>query len=133
MGTAEQRCRHALHWESPDNFIDMHGEFCNAVNGLKRSEDNSNPLKAGLLDAAAYFGIPVMESSHKTIMRERILQGPPWSTSEIKKILSYCQEDVDIQAQLWRAMQPHFRDPKWYAHALLRGRYIANLAYVEDW
>jgi hypothetical protein len=133
MGTAEQRCRHALGWEAPVHFIDMHGEFCNAVNGLKESDDKSNPLKAGLIDAAKYLGIPAMESSRKAAMRERILRGPPWSSADVAKILDYCQEDVDVQAQLWVAMQPWFSDPKWCAQALLRGRYIENLSYVEDW
>jgi DNA polymerase I-like protein with 3'-5' exonuclease and polymerase domains len=56
-----------------------------------------------------------------------ILGGGPWSDTEKKSILKYCEGDVDALGRLLPAMLPQIDLPR----ALLRGRYMAAAAAME--
>ena len=54
----------------------------------------------GLLGALAYYGLSAVSAKYKDAMRERILQGPPYSPEERERILSYCSSDITETADL---------------------------------
>ncbi len=86
--SAELGVFRALGWSQPKHVIDTFTEFRARVNGL--------PQGAGLIDAAAYFGIDAIESLAKKSMVALILRGPPWSAEEWAEILHYCESDVRL-------------------------------------
>jgi hypothetical protein len=117
--SAELGVFRALGWPQPKHVIDTFTEFRARVNGL--------PQGAGLIDAAAYFGIDAIESLAKKSMVALILRGPPWSTEEWEKILYYCESDVRLLERVLLAMLPGIDLPR----ALLRGRFMKAAALVE--
>ena len=117
--SAELGVFRALGWSQPKHVIDTFTEFRARVNGL--------PQGAGLIDAAAYFGIDAIESLAKKSMVALILRGPPWSTEEWEEILHYCESDVRLLERVLLAMLPGIDLPR----ALLRGRFMKAAARVE--
>ena len=117
--SAELGVFRALGWPQPKHVIDTFTEFRARVNGL--------PQGAGLIDAAAYFGIDAIESLAKKSMVALILRGPPWSAEEWAEILHYCESDVRLLERVLLAMLPGIDLPR----ALLRGRFMKAAAGVE--
>ena len=117
--SAELGVFRALGWSQPKHVIDTFTEFRARVNGL--------PQGAGLIDAAAYFGIDAIESLAKKSMVALILRGPPWSAEEWAEILHYCESDVRLLERVLLAMLPGIDLPR----ALLRGRFMKAAARVE--
>jgi hypothetical protein len=123
---AEWSCFLALGWPLPARVIDLFAEF--------RVETNGRPLPAGrsLLGALSAHGIRAITSAEKHDMRDLVLRGGPWSDSERRAILDYCQSDVDCLGPLLERMLPRLRlDPLGLGQALLRGRYTTAVAHME--
>lgn len=123
FSSAEMGCHTALNWSRPRNILDLYAEFRCRTNGL--------PLPAGngLLGACTYFGIGGGDATYKDMMRDRILQGPPYTDAEKTQILDYCHKDVVLTTQLFKAM----RDEIDLQRALLRGRYMWAVALMENY
>lgn len=117
--SAEMGVFRALGWPQPKFVLDTFTEFRARTNGL--------PQGAGLIDAAAYFGIDSIESLAKKNMVALILRGPPWSAEEWVEILRYCESDVLLLERVLLAMLPGIDLPR----ALLRGRFMKAAAVVE--
>ena len=117
--SAELGVFRALGWSQPKHVIDTFTEFRARVNGLRQG--------AGLIDAAAYFGIDAIESLAKKSMVALILRGPPWSAEEWAEILHYCESDVRLLERVLLAMLPGIDLPR----SLLRGRFMKAAAAVE--
>ncbi|MET4514306.1 DNA polymerase [Bradyrhizobium sp. I1.7.5] len=117
--SAELGVYRALGWPQPRFVLDTFTEFRARTNGLAQA--------AGLIDAAAYFGIDAMESLAKKAMVTLILRGPPWSEQEPADFLYYCESDVLTLERIFLAMLPRIDLP----HALLRGRFMKAAAAVE--
>jgi hypothetical protein len=111
----------ALGWELPVRILDLHAEFRWLMSGFKG-------LRHGQLDAMEAFGLPHMEDFYKSDMRALCCRGGPFSDSEARQIMGYCEEDVDGLAALFDKMEPGLQWPQ----AIARGRYTAALAKVED-
>ena len=124
--SAEFGCFRALNWPKPANILDLFAEFRERTNGL------STPAGAGLVGALTYFGLDPISAQEKDRLRLLILRGGPWSESERKKILEYCETDIVALEQLLPAMLPprSNRDID-LPRALLRGRYMAAAAAME--
>lgn len=126
FASAELSCFLALNWPSPPNILDLFAEFRAETNGLPTTAGNS------LLGACAHFGVDTMGAEDKTAMRDLILAGGPWSRSERRKILDYCEGDVDATARLFDRMRSRIEARvHGIAHALLRGRYMVAVARME--
>ena len=76
VANAECACHLALGWPLPANVLDLSPVFRCVVNG------RIVPQGKGLLGALAYYGLNSIGAKHKDAMRERILQGPPFSPEE---------------------------------------------------
>lgn len=120
--SAEWGCHLALGWSLPRNVIDLYAEFRNLTNGLPVPSGN------GLLGALRWFGLDVMAASEKKDMRDLILSGGPWPTTQKRRILDYCERDVRALEILVPRMERHIdRVPE----ALQRGRYTKAAARME--
>jgi hypothetical protein len=124
--SAEVGCFLSLGWLEPARLLDLFAEFRNETNGLTLAEGSS------LLGALAYHHIPSITSDQKHEDRELVMRGGPWSGSERRRILDYCQTDVDALGPLLERMLPHIRAREaGLGQALLRGRYMAAAARIE--
>ncbi|MCK0172348.1 hypothetical protein MWU53_14890 [Aliiroseovarius sp. S1123] len=127
FASAELKCFRTLGWPTPERVLDLYAEYRLWQNG------NTCARGYGLLDAAAAFGIKYMGATKKTTMRNLILSGGPWSTREQLLILNYCEADVKLTTELFRAMWPAISAvPDGLGQALFRGRYMTSVAVMES-
>ena len=87
--SAEWGCFLALGWPPPRRILDLYAEFRNATNGL------TLPNGRGLLAALSHHSIPSITSGQKDEERALVMRGGPYSGEERRRILDYCQTDVD--------------------------------------
>ena len=92
--SAEMACHLALNWPLPANVLDLFTEFRNLTNGLEV------PCGNGLLGALAWFALDSITAADKDTMRDLALRGAPWTPSERKALLEYCESDVDALSRL---------------------------------
>jgi DNA polymerase I len=85
---AESACHLALGWKRPARVLDLSPVFRNITNG------RTTPAGKGLLGALRYYGVDTISAQHKDAMRDRIIQGWPFTPEEREKILDYCASDV---------------------------------------
>jgi hypothetical protein len=124
--SAEVGCFLALGWPVPARLLDLYAEFRNETNGL------ALPGGSSLLGALAYHHIPSITSDQKHEERELVMRGGPWTDAERRRILDYCQTDVDCMEPLLERMAGHIRArPAGLGQALLRGRYMTAAARME--
>ena len=83
---------------------------------------------AALVGALRFFGLDSLDLAHKKSMRDRILQGPPFTEQEKREILDYCEDDVRALARLLPRLLPTIRS---WPHALHRGRVQWAIAKIE--
>lgn len=119
--SAEMGCHIPLHFPFPVYLLDLFAEFRCLTNGVRVPSGNS------LIGACTYYGLSSSDVTYKDSMRDRILQGKPFSKEEIKDILTYCQKDVEMTARLFFRMEKDIDLP----YALLRGRYMTAIANME--
>lgn len=121
--SAEMSCHIALNFPRPASILDLFAEFRVTTNG-RFTKGN------GLLAACANYGIPTMSKDYKEAMRDRILQGEPYTDAEKEEIMDYCQGDVTVTTKLYHAMKNSgaLND---LPNALMRGRYMWALAMME--
>ena len=128
MISAEFGCHIPLGWGQPGCALDPYVEF--------RHFTNDGAVKAGqrekgfysLNGAPQYFCENGIDTAHKDEMRDRIIQGPPFSADERAIILDYCEEDVRALALLVRHIVPTIRS---LPHALGRAKFMWVTAQQE--
>jgi hypothetical protein len=128
MNSAEFGCHIALGWGQPACSLDAYIEFRHLTNnGAIKSGDRDKGFY-GLLGALRYFGQDGISAEHKDALRDRIIQGPPFTTDEHHAILAYCEEDVDALIRLVPHLIPTIRS---LPHALFRAEYQWAIAHQE--
>jgi DNA polymerase I len=126
--SAEFGCHIALGWGQPACSIDPYIEFRHLVNdGSVKSGDRPRGFHS-LAGALRYFGNDGIDAAHKEDMRDRIIQGPPFSDTERRAIMEYCHDDVDALAWLVPRIIPTIRS---LPHALSRAQYMWVQAQQE--
>lgn len=118
---AEISCHLTLGWQTPQCVLDLYVEFRNLTNGLE------TPLGRGLPAAMAWFGLNGVDALEKEGMRNLAMRGGPFTATERRALLDYCQSDVDALAMLFARIQPQIDMPR----AILRGRYTVAAARIE--
>ena len=121
FASAELGCHISLNFPRPANVLDLYAEFRCTTNGLIL------PSGRGLVGAMNYYRLPGADAEYKDMMRERIMQGPPYNEEEQVHILDYCQKDVELTAKLFKHMEGSIDLDR----ALLRGRYTWAVAMME--
>jgi DNA polymerase-1 len=121
VGNAELGCHLSLNWPLPANVLDLSAEFRCITNG------RTVPAGKGLLGALAYFGLDGADSKYKDAIRDRIIEGWPFTNKEREEILLYCASDVDAMVRLLPKMLPDIE----FDAALHRGEFVAASARME--
>jgi DNA polymerase I len=121
----------ALGWNLPVNLLDLRLEFILRHNGLLEKGS-----VISLISVMRYYGLLTEDAAeaveYKDMMRDRILQGPPYNDAEKAEILDYCQTDVEMTEQLLLKMYPwgptgiDVED-----RSLFLGRYAESVAYMN--
>jgi DNA polymerase I len=128
MLSAEFGSHIALGWGQPARALDPYIEFRHHTNdGRIKSGDREKGFYS-LDGALRYFHVDGIDTAHKTDMRDRIVQGPPFSAEERRAILEYCEDDVRSLARLLPHILPTIRS---LPHALARTNFMWAIAQQE--
>jgi DNA polymerase family A len=129
MLAAEFGVHAAKGWGEPACAIDAYVEFRHYVNdGAVKSSDREKGFYS-IGGALRYFLEDEIDVTRKHDMRERILQGPPFSDQEQRDILNYCEDDVRALARLIPHIVPTIRPP--LGHAMFRAKHQWATAQQE--
>jgi DNA polymerase I len=119
MLSAEFGTHIAIGWGQPACALDAYLEFRHYVNdGALKAADREKGFHS-LAGALRYFCEDELDTAHKEDMRDRIIQGPPFTPDERDRILSYCNGDVDALGRLIPHIVPAIRS---LPHALFRAK-----------
>jgi hypothetical protein len=128
MATAEFGVHIAKGWGQPACALDAYVEFRHYVNdGAVKAADREKGFYS-LAGAERYFCEPELDTARKTAMRDRILQGPPFTTDEEQAFLDYCEDDTRELARFVTHIVPTIRS---LPHALFRGKFQWAMAQAE--
>lgn len=128
LNSAEFGCHIALGWGQPACSIEAYVEFRHLTNdGAVKAAEREKGFHS-LSGALRYFGDDSIDTAHKNEMRDRIVQGPPFTAGERQVILDYCQEDVDALARLVPHLIPTIRS---LPHATKRAEFMWATAQQE--
>jgi len=106
-------------WGEPACALDAYVEFRHYVNnGAIKGGDRDKGFY-GIDGALRYFLENEIDHARKQAMRDRILQGPPFSALEKRDSLDYCEDDVRKLARLVPHIIPTIRS---LPHAMLRAK-----------
>ena len=129
MLAAEFGFHAAQGWGEPACALDAYVEFRHYVNdGSIRGGDREKGFFS-IGGALRYFLEDEIDVTRKHDMRERILQGPPFSAQEQRDILDYCEDDVRALARVVPHIVPTIRPP--FAHATFRAKFQWTIAQQE--
>jgi len=116
----------SLGWSVPTRIVDLFAEFRRETNALAVPEGRK------LLAALSRHHIAHITSDEKKAGRDLVMRGGPWTRSERREILDYCETDVICLPALLEAMLPQIAPTaQALGQALLRGRYMAAVARME--
>jgi hypothetical protein len=124
VANAECTCHLALGWPLPKKIIDLSPLFRCVINGRIVA-----PQGKGLIGALAHYVIDTISARYKDKIRNRIIQGWPFTAEEQEEILRYVMSDVDpLPTLLARLMlEPEFN----LGTALHWGEFAAVSAQME--
>jgi hypothetical protein len=126
--SAEFGFHQALGWGQPAAALDAYVEYRHYVNdGAIKSGDREKGFYS-LAGALRYFCEDEIDTAYKKDMRDRIIQGPPFTEAEREEILHYCEQDVHSLARLVKRIVPTIRS---LPHALFRGQVMWATACQE--
>src|SRR5262249_53815747 len=108
--------------------LDVYMEFRHYVNdGAVKSGDRDKGF-FGIGGALRYFCEDEIDVTRKDEMRDRILQGPPFSPQEEHDHLEYCDDDTRALTRLVPRIVPTIRS---LPHAMFRAKYQLTMAQQE--
>jgi hypothetical protein len=118
----------ALGWPQPARSLDPYVEFRHHTNdGTVKSGDREKGFY-GLAGALRFFGEDGIDTARKDEMRDRIVEGPPFSADERTLIQRYCKDDVYALARLLKYIVPTVRS---LPHAMSRCNFMWATARQE--
>jgi DNA polymerase I len=128
FATAEMGFHLAAGWGRPARLIDAYAEFRHHTNDARVKTGDREKGFYSIGGALRFFGEDMIDVTRKSDMRERILQGPPFSLQEREDILAYCEDDAHALVRLVKRLVPTIPSLR---HALYRGQYECTLAQQE--
>jgi len=120
--SAEVGCFLSLGWPVPRYVLDLFLEFKNHLGGKGSLFGHS------LLGACRHFGITTATTAESKDANRQLAQQQAFTEEERGQLLDYCTADVECTFELFKVMMPVIDLPR----ALLRGRYMAAVAHVEQ-
>jgi hypothetical protein len=121
---AEYGVHLARGWGQPACAIDAYIEFRHLTNDGSIKSGQRQKGFYGLDGALQYFHEDGIGAAHKTEMRDRIVQGPPFSADENAATVDYCEDDARKLARVVEHLVPTIRS---LPHAMAR----ANFQWVS--
>jgi len=131
VASAECSCHLALGWPPPARVLDLSPEFRNVTSGVDLPDDPADKKgkgRKGLIGALRFYGIETVGAKFKDAMRQRILQGWPFTAEEQDEILQYCESDVLALKLLLPKMLPSIDLPI----ALYRGEFTGPVSALME-
>src|SRR5262249_10609650 len=126
--TAEFGFHVARGWGEPVCALDAYIEFRHYVNDATVKSGDCDKGFFSIGGALRYSLADEIALGRKGEMRDRILQGPPFSAQEQRDILDYCEDDVRALARLLPHIAPTIRS---LPHAMLRAKFQWATAQQE--
>src|SRR5215813_10831574 len=127
--TAEFGFHVARGWGEPVCALDAYIEFRHYVNDATVKSGDRDKGFFSIGGALRYFLADEIDLVRKGEMRDRILQGPPFSAQEQRDILDYCEDDVRALARLLPHIAPTIR---FLPHAMFRAKVQWAIAQEES-
>jgi hypothetical protein len=118
----------ACGWGEPVCALDAYIEFRHYVNDGSAKAGDRDKGFFGLSGALRYFLADEIDLARKDEIRDRIVQGPPFSAQERRYILDYCTDDVRALARLIPHIVPTIRSLR---HAIFRAKFQWTMAQQE--
>jgi hypothetical protein len=121
-------------WGQPACALDAYIEFRHHTNDGEIRTNDPDPKKHrekgfySLAGALRFFKEDGIDTAHKRDMRDRILQGPPFTADERALILDYCEEDTRALGRLVCHLIPTVRS---LPHAQMRAQFAWATACQE--
>lgn len=128
MVSAELGTHLALGWQLPANVLDPYLEFRHLTNDGSLEDGDREKGFYSILGALSYFKENHIDAAHKKDMRDRIIQGPPFTADERREILEYCEEDTRALERVAKHIIPTIRS---LPHALFRGQVQCAISHQE--
>lgn len=128
MISAEYDFHIACGWGEPACALDPYVEFRHFVNDGSIKAGDRDKGFFGIGGALRYFCEDEIDAARKKDMRDRILQGPPFTQQERQDILAYCEDDVRALARLVPHIVPTIRS---LPHAMFRAKFMWTVAQQE--
>ena len=122
--TAEHACFLVLGWDLPPFSLDLFAAYRRHVNEI------CNKPNLNFLSALDHFGISHISPQHKKQIRQRCMQGFPFSAEERRAILDYNESDVRPLPPLLEKLVGDMGDRE-FEQALAHGRFTTACARVE--
>lgn len=128
LNSAEFGTHIARGWGEPAASLDAYLEFRHFVNDGAVKAGQREKGFFGIGGALRYFCEDTVDLERKQSMRDRILQGPPFTAQEKQEILDYCEDDVRALERLVPHIIPTIRS---LPHALFRSKFQWAIAQQE--
>jgi len=128
LNSAEFGTHIARGWGEPAASLDAYLEFRHFVNDGAVKPGQREKGFFGIGGALRYFCEDTIDLERKQSMRDRILQGPPFTAQEKQEILDYCEDDVRALERLVPHIIPTIRS---LPHALFRSKFQWAIAQQE--
>lgn len=124
-GVGDMACFLDLGWPLPARLVDLYPEI------RQQFYDRADFVRSSLLNAARLLGFETMESQDKEAARDLIITRG-FTDKDRGYLLDYCEEDVDLTADVFRQMYSTITCSvdQWNG-VLLRGRYTMAMARIE--
>jgi DNA polymerase-1 len=126
--SAELGTHIALGWGQPVNCLDPYIEFRHLTNDGRIKSGEREKGFYSINGALRYFRADEIDLARKIRVRDRIIQGPPFTAQERLEILEYCKDDVDALVRLIPLIVPTIRS---LPHALMRAKFMWAVAQQE--
>jgi hypothetical protein len=128
MASAEFGAHITLGWGQPVCTLDAYLEFRLLTNDARIKSGDRDKGFYSLDGALQFFGEDRIDTAHKTDMRDRILEGPPFRNEERREIIAYCRNDVEALVRLVPHIVPTIRS---LPHVHFRGQFQWATAQQE--
>jgi DNA polymerase-1 len=127
FASAEWGVFRQLGWPLPTRIIDLSAEFRNQFNGV------TLPAGRGLIGALIKHGLTGWTTkAEKKGNQDLARRGGPWTPTEQRTLLDYCESDATCLEPLFLRMLPAITAvPHGFSQALIRGRYTCPVAEME--
>jgi hypothetical protein len=119
---AEPEFYQSVGWGFDCAFLDLRVEGILQTNiALPRGDPKREKLPRSLISFLRFHGIRDGDEALKALMRQRIMQGRPFTRQERRLILKYCLSDVLLLEKLLQVLLPGITN---FHQALMRGEYV---------